>query len=190
MQNRSLVSLVGLGFAGILAVASAGCSGDEEPSKTTPEPGKGTTEAVAVIKEKSGSTTKGTADFKAPAKTVTLVIQIEGAKPGQHAVHIHEFGDCSAPDATSAGEHWNPLNKMHGRWGSESYHLGDIGNLTVDDTGKGTLTFTTDEWAIGTGGANDVVGKAIVVHASQDDFMTQPGGNAGDRIACGVIQKK
>jgi Cu-Zn family superoxide dismutase len=190
MQNRSLVSLVGLGFAGLLAVASAGCGGDDEPSKTTPGPDKGATEAVAVIKEKSGSTTKGTADFKASGRMVTLVIKVEGAKPGQHAVHIHEFGDCSAPDASSAGKHWNPLNKMHGRWGSESYHLGDIGNLTVEESGTGTLTFSTDEWAIGSGGANDVVGKAFLVHANADDFVTQPDGNAGERIACGVIQKK
>lgn len=190
MGKKRSVSLFGLGLGIALAALSAGCE-KEQTSGGKPEDGAEVDqEAMADLTPKSGSTVKGMAHFKAEGKTITLTVTVKEALPGRHGVHIHEMGDCSAPDASSAGEHWNPLNKRHGRWGAEQYHLGDIGNIEVDQSGSGTLTFTTDEWAIGSGGANDVVGKSVVVHSNADDFVSQPSGGAGERVACGVIGKE
>jgi len=102
------------------------------------------------------------------------------------AVHIHEHGDCSN-EGNGAHGHWNPTNSKHGKWGSSEFHLGDIGNVKLDNTGKGMLKLDTDKWSVGTGASNDVVGKGIIVHDGVDDFVTQPTGNAGSRIGCGVI---
>lgn len=189
MDKKRSVSLFGLGVGFALAVLSAGCEKEQTSGGKPEENAEVATEAMADIDSKSGSTVTGTADFKAEGKTVTLTVSIQGATPGRHGIHIHDRGDCSAADASSAGEHWNPFSKAHGRWGGESYHLGDIGNMEIDQTGRGTLTFTTDEWAIGTGGANDIVGKSVVIHANADDFMSQPSGNSGERVGCGVIHK-
>lgn len=146
-----------------------------------------TKEATAVISSSNDSGLSGTAVFKQKGKQVTLTVEIEGTTPGLHAVHIHEYGDCSAPDGTSAGGHWNPTNVAHGKWGVGEFHLGDIGNMTVEDDGTGSIELTTDLWEIGTGSDIDVVGKSIIVHADADDFVSQPSGAAGARIGCGVI---
>lgn len=146
--------------------------------------------AAAEIEPESGSGLHGTATFVQSGDEVTLTIEIENATPGVHAVHLHEFGDCSEADASSAGGHWNPQNEQHGHLGKTAQaHMGDIGNLEVDDSGKGRLVFTTTKWTIGGPAETDVVGKSIVVHAKADDFVSQPAGDAGDRVGCGVIGK-
>jgi Cu-Zn family superoxide dismutase len=144
--------------------------------------------AIARIEPKSGSELSGTATFEGGAEEVALVLEVENALPGEHAVHLHEIGDCSSPDGTSAGGHWNPSGVDHGQWGAEPFHLGDIGNLEVGDDGRGSLKMMTDLWSIGTGSESDVVGRAIIVHQSVDDFVTQPTGAAGGRIGCGVVE--
>lgn len=146
------------------------------------------TQAVAIINPTSGSTVTGMAVFSLTGETVTLSIEIQNASPGVHAVHIHENGDCSSADGKSAGGHWNPTEVAHGKWGEGEFHLGDIGNITVGDDGTGTIELSTDLWEIGTGSIQDVVGKGIIVHAGADDFVSQPSGNAGARIGCGVIE--
>ena len=143
--------------------------------------------AHAVIGSTSGSEVTGTAVFVQTGDTITLTVEIQNAEPGLHGVHIHEFGDCSAPDGTSAGGHWNPTNSAHGKWGEGEFHLGDIGNIMVGDDGTGTIELTTDLWELGTGSIRDVVGKGIIVHAGADDFTSQPSGAAGARIGCGAI---
>lgn len=143
--------------------------------------------AVAAVHPRSGSSVSGTADFTQNGIQVKLVIELSGLPPGTHAVHIHENGDCRAADASSAGAHWNPGGAPHGKLDGAPSHLGDIGNLEASNK-SGSLTFTTDKWTIGTGQTNDVVGKAVVVHANKDDFTSQPAGNAGGRVACGVIE--
>src|SRR3989441_1223916 len=143
--------------------------------------------AVAAIESKSGSHVTGKATFREANGKVTLTLEIEGADPGTHAVHLHEKGDCTAPDGASAGGHWNPTHENHGKWGTPPFHRADIGNLEVGADGKGSLTMTTDLWSIGGAPETDVVGKAIIVHAKADDFTTQPTGNAGGRVACGVV---
>jgi Cu-Zn family superoxide dismutase len=146
--------------------------------------------AVAVLEAKSGSEMTGEAFFVPKGGELSFGIHIENASPGEHAVHIHELGDCSAADASSAGEHWNPTAQDHGKWGVEPFHLGDIGNIEVGSDGDGSLSLTTDLWSLEQNGESSVLEKAIVVHEQADDFTTQPGGDAGDRLACGVIQLK
>ena len=121
---------------------------------------------------------------------IKLKVSVTGLTPGEHAIHLHEKGDCSAPDGASAGGHWNPSSEAHGKWGSAPFHHGDLGNLVADAKGNAELSIETDLWTIGDGKPGDVVGRAVIVHATLDDFTTQPTGNAGGRVACGVIQKK
>ena len=144
-------------------------------------------QAHAVISSLNDSGVTGMAVFTQNGDQITFTAEIQGASPGLHAIHIHANGDCSAPDGTSAGGHWNPTDVAHGKWGEGEFHLGDIGNITVGEDGTGHITLTTDLWEIGTGSDVDVVGKGIIVHADADDFVSQPSGNAGARIGCGVI---
>ena len=145
--------------------------------------------ATAKLESKSDSKAMGTVTFKAQGGKVHMKVEMTGLTPGEHAIHIHEKGDCSAPDASSAGGHWNPSSENHGKWGTAPFHHGDIGNLKADANGKAELHFSTDLWTIGDGKPSDIVGKAVVVHLKEDDFKTQPSGNAGGRVACGVISK-
>ncbi len=134
----------------------------------------------------------GTAKFTAAADgKVTLKLEITvPAKAGKSvAVHLHEHGDCGDNGKASHG-HWNPTNAQHGKWGSASFHSGDIGNVTLDAKGKGTATITTDLWTLGGKADKNILGKALIVHGGVDDYTTQPTGNAGSRIGCGVISGK
>lgn len=140
------------------------------------------------LESKSSSTVSGIATFIEKNGTVTFLAKISGLKPGIHAIHIHEKSDCSAADGSSAGGHWNPTFKKHGKWGEAEYHKGDIGNFTADEKGNGSITLTTSEWCIGCGDTTkDILGKGLIVHAGADDIVTQPAGNAGARIACSAI---
>lgn len=135
------------------------------------------------------SKVKGTIAFKEVPGGVELTANLEGLNAGkQHAWHIHEKGDCSAPDATSAGAHFNPGKHDHGGPDSAAHHAGDFGNVTADKAGKATLTVVMKGVTIADG-ETSIVGKAFIVHAKADDLKSQPAGNAGDRIACGVIAK-
>ncbi|MGZ0017774.1 superoxide dismutase family protein [Yeosuana sp. AK3] len=143
------------------------------------------------LEPKSDSKVSGTVTFTQENGQVTMVAEMEGLTEGTHAIHIHEKADCSSPDGKSTGGHWNPTAQPHGKWGTtEGYHKGDIGNFTADASGKGSITFTTDQWCIGCGDeAKDILGKAVIVHAGTDDFTTQPTGDAGGRISCAGIIK-
>ena len=176
--SKSTIALVLLVGA---CLVLAGCDGDDESLQL---------EAIAEIEPTtaSGSSVTGTAVFTQDGDDIMLTVDIQDASPGLHAVHIHATGDCSAPDGTSAGGHWNPTDKEHGKWGEEPFHLGDLGNIPVGTDGTGSLELTTDLWDLGTGSDLDVVGKAIIVHAGADDFTSQPSGAAGARIGCGVIE--
>ena len=149
--------------------------------------GSASSMASAMIEAKSMSNVSGSATFQATNGMVTLTLMVQGAPPGEHAVHIHDMGDCSDPAGMSAGGHWNPNMTEHGKWGMDPFHLGDIGNIMIAQDGTGMLTLSTDLWTVGTGDKNDVVGHAVMVHEKADDFVTQPTGNAGARIGCGVI---
>src|SRR6266542_4452126 len=107
--------------------------------------------------------------------------------PAPHGFHVHEKGDCTAPDGMSAGGHFNPLGKPHGHYESAERHAGDMPSLVADASGNATLTVTLDTIKVGSG-ATDVVGKSVIVHKDPDDYKTQPTGNSGARVACGVIK--
>lgn len=104
------------------------------------------------------------------------------------AVHFHEHGDCGNMGENAHG-HWNPTKEAHGKWGSAAYHSGDIGNITLDGKGHGTISVTTDRWSITENEANSIIGRGIIVHGGTDDYTTQPTGNSGPRVGCGVIVK-
>jgi len=119
--------------------------------------------------------------------TMSLEITIPKKAGKSVAVHIHEHGNCG-DTATLAHGHWNPTNAQHGKWGSSSFHSGDIGNIKLNTQGKGTLSITTDLWTLGGKPDKNILGKALIVHGGMDDYKTQPTGNSGTRIGCGVIQ--
>jgi Cu-Zn family superoxide dismutase len=145
---------------------------------------------IATLEGKSGSALSGEVMFmEADGDDVSFTLRVQNAPAGVHAVHIHENGDCSAPDASSAGGHWNPTSENHGRRGEGSFHAGDIENLEVGVDGTGSLSMTVADWSLEETGGESVIGKALVVHAGADDFRTQPDGAAGDRIGCGVIER-
>lgn len=144
-----------------------------------------TTTKNYTINSKSGTQTQGTAKFVQTGKNVEMDLNVYKLTPGIHAVHIHEKGDCSSTDGSSAGGHWNPTNHDHGKFGSETFHMGDIGNLNADKDGTARMVFKTDKWCIGCKDeTKNIVGKSVIIHAGRDDFKTQPTGNAGGRVGC------
>ncbi|MES2872969.1 MAG: superoxide dismutase family protein [Bacteroidota bacterium] len=102
------------------------------------------------------------------------------------AVHLHEHGDCGDAGKGAHG-HWNPTNEAHGKWGSAAYHSGDIGNVQLNAEGTGAVTVSSNRWTIGGDDKTNILGRALIVHSGVDDYKTQPTGNAGSRIGCGVI---
>lgn len=187
MKKNLLTNIVTIKFLLLMGISITliGCERMQQPTSVIPAtPEK---QAVAKISASNDSGLTGEVVFTQNGDQVTFMIEIQGASPGLHAVHIHEYGDCSAPDGTSAGGHWNPTDVAHGKWGEGEFHLGDIGNISVSEDGTGSLSLTTDLWEIGTGSDIDVVGKSMIVHAGEDDFTSQPSGAAGSRIGCGVI---
>lgn len=193
MKRLSLITLMS-----VLIFASCKNDKKEQESETVQEQVEQTTKTSNTqerkkikveLKARSDSNVRGNVVFSEEKGIVTMVAVLSGLIPGEHAIHIHEKADCSAPDGTSAGGHWNPTKEQHGKWGDEKgYHKGDIGNFTANEKGQGTITHITNEWCIGCGDPNkDIIGKSIIVHEDPDDFVTQPTGNAGGRVSCGGI---
>jgi Cu-Zn family superoxide dismutase len=149
-------------------------------------------EAIAMISSASGSTLSGEATFVDNGDgSVTFNISVTGAAPGEHALHLHQNGDCSAADATSAGGHWNPAETDHGkRMESPAFHAGDIDNMTVGTDSTGSVSMTVKGWSVGGADSTNVVGRAVIIHALADDFTSQPSGAAGARVGCGEVSKK
>ena len=150
----------------------------------------GDSAATATLSARSGSNVAGALQVMPMGDGVHVMGVISGLSANQtHAFHIHEKGDCSAADASSAGGHFNPTSQPHGNaQGGGAHHLGDQANLQADAGGTAKVNAHFSGVTLGDGGANDVMGKAIVVHADADDYTSQPSGNAGGRIACGVIR--
>jgi Cu-Zn family superoxide dismutase len=176
IMKKILLSLV------VIAAVIIGCK-----TKNNTEDSK---KLTVTLEPKSNSSVSGTATFTEKNGKVTFVAKMAGLQPGVHAIHIHEKSDCTAADGSSAGGHWNPTFKKHGKWGSAEYHKGDIGNFIADEKGNGTITLTTDQWCIGCEDeTKNILGKGLIVHQGSDDFTTQPTGNAGGRVACAGIIK-
>ncbi len=166
----------------------AACSGSKPPSTAATAPPAGPT-AVAALEPRSGSSLTGRATFVQNGNSVHVSVDVANAPQGVHAVHLHEKGDCSAPDAASAGGHFNPTHTEHGSPDAPGHHAGDFGNVLVGEDGHGHLELDTTMLTV-LPGDRSVVGRAIVVHAKEDDMHTQPTGNAGGRIGCGVVERK
>jgi Cu-Zn family superoxide dismutase len=143
------------------------------------------TKAIAVLHPTTGSNVAGTVTFTASGDQVKVVADISGLTPGKHGFHIHEFGDCSDPKAASAGGHFNPTNHQHGAPDAENRHAGDLGNIEADASGKAHVDLTDRMMKLA--GPDSIVGHAVIVHEKADDLKTQPTGDAGGRLACGVI---
>lgn len=169
--------------------ALAGCGGSPPEQAETPgaaDAGSGRT-ATATLASASGSGVTGTVSFTEQAEGVHVFAMVSGLTPGPHGFHVHENGDCSAPDATSAGGHFNPTGAPHGAPDAEAHHAGDMGNLVADEAGNANYEAVLTGVSLGDG-PDSIVGRAVIVHADPDDMTSQPTGNAGARVACGVIQ--
>jgi len=165
----------------LAAAALAGCAATPSASTTTPSD-----YVVATLQPTRGNTAAGTVFFSQQGGDVVLRGRITGLKPNQeHGFHVHEKGDCSSDDAMSAGGHLNPDGKRHGPPSGE-HHAGDVPAIRADANGVATVNTRIAGTLLGSGAA-DIAGKALVVHAMPDDYTTQPTGNSGARIACGVI---
>ncbi len=146
--------------------------------------------AHASLEARSGSQVAGTLQVSAMTDGVHVGGRISGLAPNSdHGFHIHDKGDCSAADASSAGGHFNPGGQPHGKIGASPHHLGDQMNIHADANGDAMVDAHFAGVTLGSGQANDVMGRALVVHADPDDYTSQPAGNAGKRVACGVITK-
>ncbi|HTI97882.1 MAG TPA: superoxide dismutase family protein [Dongiaceae bacterium] len=150
--------------------------------------GTNVTAAIATLAPTQGNTAVGTVTFTQEANGVHVVADVTGLSQGDHGFHIHEKGDCSAPDGASAGGHFNPTGMPHGGPDSPQHHLGDLGNITADASGHAHLDRVFSFLSLQ--GTNSIVGHGVIVHAGKDDFTSQPSGNAGARVACGVIEAK
>jgi Cu-Zn family superoxide dismutase len=172
--------------AALLVLGLAAC-GSPEPAQ---EPAAEATaaaeprEAVAPLQTAEGEPA-GSATATALGDTVSISLAVENLPPGEHGVHVHMIGACEAPGFESAGAHWNPVNQTHGLEDPPGQHAGDMPNLTVAEDGTGTLEYQLVGGSFD--GLLDADGSAFVVHAMPDDQMTDPSGNSGDRIACGVF---
>lgn len=143
-------------------------------------------DATATIKSPDG-TVLGSVHFAEREGHVNIVAEVHGVAPGEHGFHVHAAGLCEGPDFASAGGHFNPAGHPHGAPADAQRHGGDLGNLTVAADGTGKLTLSSDMLTV-TPGPSSVVGHAVIFHANPDDLKTQPTGNAGGRLGCGVVQ--
>jgi Cu-Zn family superoxide dismutase len=145
---------------------------------------KPVTKAVAVLSPTQGNNVRGIVTFTRLASRVRVVGEIDGLTPGEHGFHVHEFGDVSSPDGTSAGGHFNPTGAPHAGPNERMRHVGDMGNVTASADGKARVDLFLP---ISLEGPTGILGRSVVVHAKADDLKTQPSGDAGGRVAYGVI---
>ena len=173
--SASLIALLFLS----LTVATAPA---QTPEPKSPAPLR----AIAVLHPTGDNKVSGTVTFIEEADGVRVQADLAGLTPGKHGFHVHEFGDCTAPDLASAGAHFNPTNKPHAGPDTAERHVGDMGNLEADASGAAKLDYVDHEISL----ADDqrsVIGRSVIVHAKADDLKSQPAGDSGARIACGVI---
>jgi superoxide dismutase, Cu-Zn family len=164
-----------------------GCGPSQQPQQEMAAPVEPMAiTAHAELQPTQGNTAQGTVHFEDDQGEIHVEISLTGLTPGMHGIHIHETGDCSAPDASSAGGHFNPDGKAHGAPDAMEHHVGDLGNIEADADGQFMADLHFDFLSLD--GPNSLRGKAVVVHAGEDDMESQPSGDSGARVACGVIQ--
>ena len=170
--SRSRCLLV-LALAGGLLFANFTARADEVAS------------AIAVLHPTDGNTVKGVVFFTLEDGKVHVTGEITGLTPGEHGFHIHQYGDCSSPDGKSAGGHFNPTKHSHAGPTVPMRHVGDMGNVVADDKGVAKVDVVSEIMTFE--GESSILGRGVIVHAKADDLKTQPTGDAGGRVACGVI---
>jgi Cu-Zn family superoxide dismutase len=182
-----------IGSVIVVAALAFGCTGEETPPPVVEgaPAGEMATEAeqrvaVAQLEPLGDSGVSGRVVLTEVDDGVEIQVDVTGLEPGEHGFHVHEYGDCSAPDGSSAGGHFAPLGHEHGGVEMPS-HAGDFGNITANDEGQAIAEMTVDKITLGPG-ETSVVGRAVIVHAGADDLTTQPAGDSGPRVACGVIR--
>jgi len=183
-NGRSIMNVhmrLGLVAAAVLVVWAGSASGQAAGHAMAATP----TKAVAVLLPTAGNSVHGIVRLEAVSGGVHITAQLEGLPPGEHGFHIHEFGDCSAGDGTSAGGHFNPDEVAHGGPEAATRHVGDLGNVTAD--AQGMATYDRVDSVVRLAGLHGVIGRGVIVHAGTDDLTSQPTGAAGARMACGVI---
>lgn len=145
--------------------------------------------ATATLSPTTGNSTTGSVRFVQRGNLVEVSGEVRGLRPNtEHGFHIHETGDCSSGDGLSAGGHYNPMNQPHGRYDMPAHHAGDLQSLHADASGVARFRYDLPGITVG-GAAADVIGKGVIVHRDADDFTSQPAGNSGPRLACGVIMR-
>lgn len=168
----------------LLLLLGAACQQPASPPAETPAL-PAIARAVAVLHPTEGSQVEGVVYFTETAEGIRIEATVSGLTPGRHGFHIHAWGDCSAPDATSAGGHFNPTDQPHGGPDQAARHVGDLGNLEADE--QGMAHYSRVDTVVAFHGPRAIIGRAVIVHAAEDDLTSQPTGNAGGRLACGVI---
>ena len=184
MRSSLLTPVVAI----VLSACAAAPTVSKGPVSVAPPAG---TAAVATsnLTSASGSLVSGRLTLTPMSGGVRVTGDIGGLAPGSsHGFHVHETGDCSAADAASAGGHFNPAGSAHGKAGTPVHHAGDIDNIVADWGGVAHVDARIAGVVLGGGAGNDIVGRPLVVHAAPDDYRTQPSGNSGARVACGVIK--
>jgi Cu-Zn family superoxide dismutase len=178
------IALIAAATLTLAACASA------PPAPPAPPPAQSTAqEGQANLASASGSLVSGRVTLNPMGDGVHLTGTIGGFMPNSvHAIHVHEKGDCTAADASSAGGHFNPGGQPHGRASQPAHHAGDMDNITADAQGQAQLNIHLVGVTLGGGAPNDIAGRALVVHAAADDYTSQPAGNAGARVACAPIK--
>lgn len=176
MRTTSLALAVALLGAGALLVGSEPRGDQHRVEPELPKHG------VAVLFPTRGNQVRGMVEFTETQRGVGIKGMVRGLEPGKHGFHIHEFGDLRSRDGSAAGGHFDPAGHKHGAPGDEEHHYGDLGNITADEQGVANIDMTADWMKL-----HFIVGRALVVHAGPDDLESQPSGDAGDRVALGVI---
>ena len=169
----------------LIAIFFASCT-QQEGTEEVVYDGTEANFATAVLHPTNGSDVTGTVTFTQTENGIRVTAAVANLEPEMlHGFHIHQFGDCRSPDATSAGGHFNPDHVDHGGPSDDIRHVGDLGNIPADENGAAEIDFLDSHLELS--GENSIIGRGVIVHAGEDDFITQPTGAAGARLACGVI---
>jgi superoxide dismutase, Cu-Zn family len=184
MNRYSSLSLMTLALSTLVWASSS--AAPLTPTSAGDEKGPSPVDrAVAVLHPTAGNQVKGTVHFSRQAGGIQVALHVEGLTPGKHGFHIHEFGDCSSPDGTSAGGHFNPFGAPHAGRDAAERHVGDLGNVTADDKGTAEGSYVDTHLALE--GEASIIGRGVIVHGGEDDLKSQPSGAAGPRVGCGVV---
>ena len=175
---KKLLSII----AALLLISACAVEETQEVTEEYPQ----VEQAVAVVQPTDGNVTSGVVTFTQTDNGVRVEATVSGLEPESlHGFHIHEYGDCRAADGTSAGGHYNPTDMQHGAPTDAERHMGDLGNLAAGEDGIAVLEYVDEKLVLS--GTKSIVGYGVIVHAERDDLTSQPTGDAGPRLGCGVV---